>query len=165
MWTIATTPSSSNWSIRRLFTDGFLPAGARVRRARSRRGCNHVARKQRGTYALIPRKESFHATVRPHPDQRQYRSGHPQGGAALDLRRVVSDITADGGVALELSQNSDVTRSASGALFGAADWVQQTAPGDGMPASIVEWPIFRPTESSSRRRRMGSMRPSTVEFQ
>jgi len=25
-------------------------------------------------------------------------------------------------VALELSQNSDVTRSASGALFGAADW-------------------------------------------
>src|ERR1700722_11168316 len=42
---------------------------------------------------------------------------------------------------------------------------QQTAPGDGTPASIVEWPIFRPTESSSRRRRMGSRRPSTVEFQ
>ena len=29
MWTIATTPSSSNWSIRRLFTDGFVPARAR----------------------------------------------------------------------------------------------------------------------------------------
>jgi hypothetical protein len=34
-----------------------------------------------------------------------------KGEQPLDLRRVVSDITADGGVALELSQKSDVTRT------------------------------------------------------
>jgi len=34
-----------------------------------------------------------------------------KGEQLLDLRRVVSDITADGGVALELSQNSGVTRT------------------------------------------------------
>jgi hypothetical protein len=87
-----------------------------------------------------------------------------KGEQPLDLRRVVSDITADGGVALELSQNSDVTRTLRAPspeqLIGPANGTWGRDAGEYRRVAI-----FRPTESSSRRRRMGSMRPSTVEFQ
>jgi hypothetical protein len=95
----------------------------------------------------MTRKESYHATVRPHPDQRQYRSGHPQGEQPLDLRRVVSDITADGGVALELSQNSDVTRT-----LRAPSSEQLIGPANG-------------TWGGDAGGYRGSIRPSSVEFQ